>query len=307
MERRINIVFFGLIGEILKMKNEKVLSDKYVDQLYNLFENKKWFTKEVGDNSVFDRFCMRMAQLESDKERDFIIELSENYLWIKSFQYESLLILSLKDLTDNQKLVKKKNGKIFICGVVREEDFGKIKSSTFMLYLCQSILLHTFPEFQYEQVRICESPEVLKNRVKEADSIILLDDYIGSGETALECLGFLDFSEEQLNKVYFVSLVAQSSAIAKIETNGTKVYSAIIRRRGISDYYSSKEAELKFEIMDGIEKNLKVKEQYKRGFLQTEGLISMIRTPNNTFPFYWLENKNNKHAPFPRKNNIKFI
>ena len=42
-------------------------------------------------------------------------------------------------------------------------------------------------------------------------------------------------------------------------------------------------------------------------FTVTESLVAMIKTPNNTFPVYWCECKENSHAPFVRKGNIKVI
>lgn len=41
-----------------------------------------------------------------------------------------------------------------------------------MLYLCQSILLRTYTEFQDEQIRICETPEVLKEKKYRDNSIV---------------------------------------------------------------------------------------------------------------------------------------
>lgn len=43
------------------------------------------------------------------------------------------------------------------------------------------------------------------------------------------------------------------------------------------------------------------------GYASTESLVAMIKTPNNTFPVYWCECKENSHAPFVRKGNIKVI
>lgn len=70
------------------MLGRKVLSDKYVTKLYNIFEKKNWKIWEEGDSSVFDRFCERLVELESDEERDLIIELTNEFLWIQSNMYE---------------------------------------------------------------------------------------------------------------------------------------------------------------------------------------------------------------------------
>ena len=43
------------------------------------------------------------------------------------------------------------------------------------------------------------------------------------------------------------------------------------------------------------------------GYLETESLVAMNKTPNNTFPVYWYEKNGHSHAPFPRKENVKMI
>lgn len=54
------------------------------------------------------------------------------------------------------------------------------------------------------------------------------------------------------------------------------------------------------EVMEMIENRIKVRGDFKFGYAGSEALIRMARTPNNTFPVYWLKNKKNPHAPFPR-------
>ncbi|MGN8755026.1 hypothetical protein [Blautia sp. HCP3S3_C4] len=74
------------------MLERKVLSDKYVAKLYTIFEHKKWKIQEDGEYSVFDRFCSRLAELENDEERDLIIELTNEFLWIPAGMYEEYLL-----------------------------------------------------------------------------------------------------------------------------------------------------------------------------------------------------------------------
>ena len=71
---------------------KEVISDKYAEQLYALFERKKWRIEEIGKYSVYDRFCERLAELENDTQRDLILDLTENFLWVNSGMYEKYLI-----------------------------------------------------------------------------------------------------------------------------------------------------------------------------------------------------------------------
>ena len=275
------------------MLGRKVLSDKYVTKLYNIFEKKNWKIWEEGDSSVFDRFCERLVELESDEERDLIIELTNEFLWIQS--NIGCIFTGVKD---------GKEKSIYICPLLPPRDFGKQKSSTHMLYLCQSILLRTYSEFQEKQVRICETPEILKEHADKIGALILIDDFIGSGETALECLEYLNFVNV---KTYIVALVAQEEGINNISSEGISVFTAVSRKKAITDVYPEEEAKEKIKKMIKISKQLQAPKGMQLGYASTESLVAMIKTPNNTFPVYWCECKENSHAPFVRKGNIKVI
>lgn len=287
---------------------KKVLSDKYVEQLYKLFENKNWSQQEHGKYSVFDRFCERLAELDNDEQRDLIINLTREFLWVSSGQYEQYLLSAFKKLFEDDLWNPEKGKNICICPLLPENDFGKVKSSTFLLYLCQSILMRTYAEFQDGQVRICETPEVLKElKYREnIDSIILIDDFIGSGETALGSIAYLDFLRKD-KKIYILAMVAQKEGIENIRKEGIPVFADVIRVKGISDRFEKEEAKQKCEEMKKIGKLLNVPQEMYLGFLESESLVAMNKTPNNTFPVYWYEKKGHSQAPFPRRENIKMI
>ena len=97
-------------------------------------------------------------------------------------------------------------------------------------------------------------------------------------------------------------------SFSNLKKENVKVYTAVVRKKGISDKYAIGIVEKKKCIMHEIEDILKVDSKYSFGFNQTEALISLIKTPNNTFPVYWYENNSIKSkAPFPRKENIKML
>lgn len=289
------------------MLGKKVLSDRYVTKLYDIFLAKKWALQENSDYSVFDRFCSRLAELENDEERDLVIELTNGFLWVKSSMYEEYLLEALKRLFESREWKKEKNKNIYICPLLPERDFGKLKSSIFMLYMCQSILLRTYPEFQEEQIRICESPAILKAHEERIGALILIDDFIGSGETAIECLDYLKDLKKIDQKTYIVSLVAQEEGVKNINKEKIPVFAAVTRRKAITDAYPEVEAKQKIDIMTKISTYLHAPKRMRLGYADTESLVAMIKTPNNTFPVYWYEHKNNTYAPFVRKENIKVI
>lgn len=281
------------------MKQKEILNDKYYANISSLFERKGWDI-EYSDGSVFDRFCKRLAYLKKDEEKDFILELTERYVWIRSDQYEDKLLNVLNKMFESDwwhTIDKKKN--IILCPIKVNKDVSKAKSSTFMLYLCRSIEASNLINS-----KICNDLSLIKNLdSKEIGCLLFVDDYIGSGESFIELMNELYPSEcEYLNKIAILSIAAQEQGIKNInrEYKGFNYFcSEELLKKGLSDYYNSKEINIKKEMMKTINKQLNInKDQF--GYEESEALISLVRTPNNTLPFFWCDGKR-KDAPFARK------
>ena len=283
------------------------LSEKYVNKLQMIFQQKDWKMEKAGIASVFDRFCVRLSQLNNDDERDLIIELTNDYLWVQPDMYEEYLLKAFEQLFECSEWEVEENKEIYICPLLPERDFGKIKSSGFMTYLCQSILMRMFPEITENRINICNSPEDLEKDTDDIGALILVDDYIGSGQTALECLGYLNFLSDVGKKIFIISLVAQEDGIKNIRKENVLVFAAQSRKRGISDKYPKAEAEEKLNMMRNISRQIEGPRNMMLGYGNSEGLVSMIKTPNNTFPVYWYENKKYSSAPFVRGGSIKIV
>ena len=75
----------------------------------------------------------------------------------------------------------------------------------------------------------------------------------------------------------------------------------MLRGKGISDKYTLTQKTRALSLMESIEDWLNVADDYRFGFGRSEALVSMLRTPNNTFPVYWLDKKSLDYkSPFPR-------
>jgi hypoxanthine phosphoribosyltransferase len=142
-----------------------------------------------------------------------------------------------------------------------------------------------------KKVTIVDKPNYLPNSF-ENKIIILADDFIGSGTTAISALEYLN---EELNKpkesIIILSLVAQQVGIEKIKEYGVSVFCPTIRCKGISDSFDSPKKEEYIYLMEEIEEYLNVDDDYKFGYKRSEALVKMERTPNNTFPVFWLESQ----------------
>ena len=206
----------------------------------------------VREPSTFDMFCKRLNELDSDADRELIMELTHKYLVVNVEEYSKYLIdVTRKFLKDNKKSIDTLDT-LHIFPVQDANYLGKTKSGNLMCYLLQGCFMRRFKEFHDKRIRIIETFDALEKYRDDIECLILIDDFIGSGDSVLECVN-------------------------------------LIEERGIEK--------------DKIKAN---KELYL-GYKESEGLVTMIKTPNNTFPFYWFEKKKEgKHttAPFPRRNNI---
>lgn len=284
------------------------LNDKYFYELEDIFKEKNWDINDIVVENIFNNFCQRLSDLKSDEKRELILDLTKRYEWIKFDVYESYLLDAFKQLfsSDEWKCFWKhrKPGKN-ICITSLSDNPNITKSGNLVLYLTQSFMLRVEKHFANEQIRLFDNFEVLNKHKNEFDVIIYVDDYIGSGLSILSGLNRIkDINCEK----YIVCLAAQKEGINLIKKlTSINVYSKLIRNKGISDNYDDNEKEHKLGLMKQISQELNADTNNLLGYHDSEALISLIRTPNNTFPVFWLENKKFGNAPFSRKTNIKFV
>lgn len=284
------------------------LNESYFNELTKIFKEKNWDINDIEVENIFNNFCQRLIDLKSDEKRELILDLTKRYEWIKFDVYESYLLDAFKQLFSSKewKLFwkQRKPGKN-ICITSLNDNPNITKSGSIVLYLIQSFVLRVERYFANEQIRLFDNFEVLNKHKNQFDVIIYVDDYIGSGLSVLSGLNKIkDINCEK----YIVCLAAQQEGIDLIKTQtNINVYAKLIRNKGISDNYDENVKKHKLDLMKQISQELNAGTNNLLGYHDSEALISLIRTPNNTFPVFWLENKNYGNAPFSRKTNIKFV
>ncbi|QXP72119.1 hypothetical protein H0I29_08665 [Polaribacter sp. R2A056_3_33] len=277
--------------------------------LKKLFIEKGWSGMDEFNN-FFENYCLFMERLDSHQHK-LVRDLTADFLWLRSSDYYKHLKRTLLKLEDYSYL---NLDTVYVVPLLAksDRDANKTKSSGTVAYACQNPLLKYSDLFVNTNFRIIDDLERLPdvNKLKgRKNPILLIDDFIGSGDTALEALNEVLNIKGYDNETLFVaSLVCQEMGLNVINDRGYKVLADIIRKRGISDKYKGEELDRNIKLMESIEKILeldhKFKAKYKFGYKSSEGLVTMTRTPNNTFPLYWFQaqlDKTNKwKAPFPR-------
>ena len=242
---------------------------------------------ELELDHVLNSFGKMLDRLSS-KERELLLTLTDDFLRCPIAQYQPLLTRALCDIdpADLQGIQQ-----VVFLPLAEVGQGGKVRSPANLLYLARYGVvpfIEGFPRsFAYEKLAFLKSHRRVGDRVL----IVFLDDFIGSGTTAVSTLERykLDFPTST-DPVVVVALVAQQAGLEAISAAGFRCKVPVIRRRGISDSVVLPDPRAALAVMDGIEARLAVSPRYRRGYKASESLVRMIRTPNNTFPVFWIRN-----------------
>lgn len=274
----------------------------YLMKIKEVFDNQHWEKEEKEKNSLFSRFCIRTSDLPDDDSRDLFLELADRFLWVPDDKYLDLMMKCIKKLFDENPDLRSKEH-IYIYQLISPEDEKKrkIKSSARMLYSFNDAKI--IQDRQLSQYKVTIRDKIDENEIEKVNqsnsALLLVDDFVGSGDTAVKSVNNLTKLGVNKTNIYVFALVAQNIGVDKLKNNNIRIAVAEQRKKGITDYYGSKSSE-KIKIMEKAERKLKVKKEFSLGYNGTEALVSMIKTPNNTFPVFWMEPTKDKKAPFPR-------
>lgn len=277
-----------------------------VGDIYQVFQNKKWHYI-LGEDSkeIFERFC-RLVMFLNEDERKLVLYLSNNYLVMKMNSYENMLREAFRSIDDE---IIKGCDNIFVISIISPEDSMRRheKSGTFLLYPALKGVIPSDGRFAGKKIHSSDTVAgvALSKDHNSKTLMIFIDDFLGSGDT------FLSFYSEFKRRVKMragdvciaVLLVAQELGILAVENVGIRVFCPIRRGKGISDDPEIKDATKALSLMKGLERRLGVPLEYEFGYGASEALITMIRTPDNTFPVFWWEGQiDGKHwrPPFAR-------
>ena len=280
------------------MDKQNFLPPELLLQARKIFDAQKW---EIENDFLFNRFCETLAFL-NEKQQKLLLELTQKFLKIDISKYHVYIRKSLQ-LIDSNILKGKKT--IYVAPLIAKKDIGKSKSSHMITRLVSGRELRTKDILNVDNLVVLDRITDLQFVLDNPDWIlILVDDFIGTGDTANEALSEI---LEELNidkeRIIVLSLVAQQVGYDRLVKSGINIVCAEVRRKGISDEYLGNIQKEYIATMVAIESLIKVKQKYEFGYKGSEALVTLDRTPNNTFPVYWLEKKirNKKFvAPFPR-------
>ena len=281
----------------------KKLTPERLFEIETLFNNKKWDIEREDEKfaSLFNRFCSRCSLFENEKQ-DLIIELTNNFLKIGINDFRVLFLSAFKKIH----LGKIQSAKKIFVLPLKSPNSNEPKSSSMLWYILKNYHDYSYERY-FNKVSFIEDPYKVKNKHKFENYLFLfLDDFIGTGETAILTIKEIlatNYDDYSLPKdtLQVITLVGQNLGISHLFNSlGVTCQAGITRNKGISESYPEEIAKEKIIIMNQIEDVLKIDADFRLGYGASESLVALeIKSPNNTFPVYWHETKT-LIAPFPR-------
>lgn len=207
-------------------------------------------------------------------------------MYISLSKYPEELAGATQMLLDN---VSEKN--LLIYNGLSNREMGTIKSNYLISYEFKASNLRSFVNWRDRNLSVINNiKELLQQKSFDNTALILVDDFVGTGETIEKA--FYDISMrlkvhgKVIRKFVVLSIVAMQQAVDRLSRSGIEVFCSHKIGRGISDFYEGDSLKIAKRLMTEIEKKLKVSEAFKFGYKQSEALVCMERCPNNTFALF---------------------
>lgn len=281
------------------------LSPTILAKLTELFDHLGWGLGDPaygGAAPVYEQFAECLERLDSDDTREFVLQVSREFLWCKAEHYWPLMAEVLAEACESAL-----DGATELhVASLKKFDSTSTKSGSMLLYPARTWLERR--GLPPREVKVTGDDVLTRDgalSVLEAGrTIVLLDDFLGTGRSALKLLDpLLELYPGAQAQVVVIVLVAQQRGVSKLRARGWTTLAARVRSRGLSDRTDLGAVRDALLAMRKVSSLLKVKPLDEFGYRGSQSLVAMINTPNNTFPFYQVTRARGVGvwpAPFPR-------
>lgn len=290
------------MGRRRRKSKQNKLGPVLITQVNELFESKKWDISDEHKHSLYNRFINTLVMFENNDQRKLFLRLSQNFKYIDFNEYKNKLVCLLEkaitEIYDTFKLNHSQR-KIYIMPLKTNEDRDEIKSSDCISYLCKGTNIFYSDILYSKKFEILGSIEMVKKNVNtlKDKKLFLIDDFIGTANYASKVIDELT-SIAEINKenIIVLSIYMYKKGYENLKSKNIKtIYLELLDDNNIKEL-----DENELNLILSMEKKLNVEEDFSLGYEGSGCLISLIRTPNNTLPIFWMD-KSTSNAPFPRR------
>jgi len=273
-----------------------------VEKLRDIFSKNNWDIKKLFYEKAFEKYCTLLTILD-DEEQDIVLTLTEDYLHCPSYISAFLLEECFAKID-----IDKYSGyqDIYVLPLIDVADKKKTKSGHSISYSTAYEYVPTYFNVGVDNVHLISNPNSLVpyRKKRKPGLMIYVDDFIGSGGTAVKAIqNYNNMISVQDDSVIIIATVAMEAGYNIIKELVNEVFISKTLKRGISDSDKFTDKRKALSIMDKIESRLGNVNDFKHGYKMSESLVTMSRTPDNTFPVFWWDKcatGSKWPSPFPR-------
>lgn len=263
----------------IKRANQKIDVNDFL-KLTNLHLKYEWLQEEP--DALFELWCMA----DNEEQKKLIEFLINNFLYING----KTLDLGCKAIVDQ--IESNWNLKATNTRISATCDNSKPDGSQMIVQKIKNKLSR-----DWRECMLFNSLPIAAHEVKDNFKIVLIDDFIGTGDTICRKVEYLVkiLTERNIQNVsiYVVSLAAMNFAKDSLDRLDIQYYSANWLSKGISEKVDLAGRPNAIKAMEDLEAKLKDK-IYKRelpnfGYKKSESLFALESNniPNNVFPIFW--------------------
>ena len=259
------------------------ISKKYFFKLYSLVEHQDWLLDK--DEAFKDLW----KECDNDDKKDLIIDLLNRFFFLRPKKREEIECIIFNELKDKFDLTKS----VFSPLADQSRQDGSVwESYNFRQHFLQE-LSSTF----YNDIKGCQ-------QCKSDSDIILIDDFIGSGDKIIKKIKYLN-TLVQKNIIACICPVGMKEGVERLREEYPSITFIVpkLLKKGITDY--DRNADYRKQIIKMLSEGIGIKEIEKfLGYNNSEALFSYEKyknIPNNVFPLFWSRNKKGIKRLFMRK------
>ena len=250
----------------------------YVSNILHLFVQHRW-PMEFNDPQSPLRLLMNLGEFLEADERKLITSLMRSFKRISLIEYQEYFFKVIKKIDIN--FLDKT--KIHVLPIFDIENENNGKSSSHFAYIFEDLDLRRRCSLRNKNVKVLpKNIETIPRsvRTKNDEILYLVDDFVGSGTTVSGLINALIDKNIPKSKMKVIAAAAMDQGIDKLSEMGIDYFFAYTQSKGISKIQNSILKERNTEIMQRIEAKFNFPDWCKFGYMRSESLIKMIRTPD---------------------------
>ncbi len=228
-------------------------------------------------------------ECEEDKQQQLVFELLERFTFLDAPGFQQA-IQGIADYIQVQLGLGPDNAAISASDNSKYAD-----SSQFVVYSLKAAAKWNAPNWS-TNLFVSNLTHLVGSA--EKGNLVLVDEFIGTGETAEKKVMWLRAELAKSGatpKIYFGVVAGMQAGLERLKPMVDGVFAAHVLTRGISDFYPVGEAEQRLDAMLALERQLGPEtrrgtlKKHSLGYKKSETLYSRSNgnTPNNVFPIFW--------------------